>query len=317
MKIFENIGNPGKREQDSSLKTRVLQAFREENPSFEYLEFYSIVGRSEKPEKSSTATGGKNRAINSAYADNEQDTEYGDVNLKIYGDDVRTDKAWNRSAEGAAPVKHIQNVVKFSHSLARHILDHFINGDTGTSALQFDGLKAQTPAGNTQTLKAANDTDGLELLAGNSDAAVKSAMKVYEAMDKAIKLSRANVGQMNGSVIARLKSMKPGAWTQREVNGHLIDFFNNVPIIDAGYNKDESAEILPFGETVGATDDCSSAYFFRTGERMHASIATNIGLDVDKTYLDGNFIVNQIEGEFDIALLSSKCVERIAGLRLG
>lgn len=316
-KIYESIGSAGKREQDSAIKNRVLLAMREENPLYEFLEFYGIVGRSDKPQKGSAATGGNQRAINSGFANNPVDPAFGDVNLKIYGDDIRTDKAWNRSAEGEALRQHIRDIVEFSHSLGRHILDHLVNGDIATSALQFDGLKVQTPAGNTNTLYADNGTDGLQLLTGNTDAAVKSQQKLVEAIGKAIKNSRATYGIANGDIIERSKVMLPANWTQRTVNGHTIDYFNNTPIIDIGTNKDESAEILPFSETVGVTADCGSMYFVKAGERKDASLATSIGMDVGQLYEDKNFLVNQIEMDLDLVLLSSKCVERVAGLRLG
>ncbi len=315
-RIFETIGTPGKRDYDTAKKTLMLKAFREEHPIFELLEFISIVGRADTKQKKSAAQGGRTRTINNGFPNNVIDPAFANIALKIYGDEIRTDKAHDRSAEGLSSSQHLTDLEEFGHSLARMIVDDFINGDTGSSVEQFDGLKAQTPAGNTNTLKADNDTDGLLLLPGNSDAAVKSQHKLAEALGAAIQHSKANFGLANADIIERSKLMIPKLWTTKTVGSHEVDFYRGVPIFSSGWNSDESEDILPFSETVGATDDCSSVYVGKLSKRDLA-LATTIGLDVSKTREDGNFIVTDTELDIDLVRLSNKCVERVAGLRLG
>ena len=317
-KIFELPTNQNKREtMDSALRTLALQNMRAENPLFEYLEFYETNGRSDKPEKNSSATGGKERNINSAFAENSVDTAYGDVNLKIVGDDVRTDIAWNRSGENEAISKHRQNVESVSKAIARHFINLLVNGDSGTDAKEFDGLEAQIAAAQTIDAQEGDGT-GLQVLLGNSDAAHLSRQKAAELIENAIKLvsGQPSFALANGTLISRLKRAFPNQFTQIEVGGHTIDVFDNsVPFIDPGYNSDESAEILAFDETVSTDNDCTSIYVVRAGEREYATLATTLGLDVSAIQQAQNYIYNNIELDSDLALLSTKAAYRIKGFR--
>ena len=318
MKIFEIAPNQSKREQDVALRNLVLARIRMGSPLFEFAQFYTLAGgRSDKPEKESSATGGKTRDVNNPFANNPVDTQYGDVNLKIYGDDIRTDLAWNRWAENGAINKHEQNLGKFAESLGRHIADHHFNGDTGTSTQQFDGLKAQVPAGNTIT---ANDGsgNGMQLQLGNTDAAVTSRQKFSEYMSRLIKnvAGKATVLWAPGDIISRMKATHPDKFKSVTVGDYTFDTFDNVPIVDPGYNKDESAQILPLTETVGTSTTCGSVYAVRYDESAYASMATSIGMDVSAVIQDGNFLYNNAEIDLDLALLSSKAAFRLEGVYL-
>lgn len=277
----------------------------------EYAEWYQVVGNADNTRKTSSASGGQFRAANQDYPANPVTPDYASVVLKIFGDVVQVDKAFERRGLDLPSVR-ARDLMKFASNFGKNFQDKFFNG-TGTNN-EVTGLKILVPGSQVITA----GTNGFDVPLGNSDTAKTKQQKFLELLDQLIESvdGGAQVIFANTYLISRLNSIAR-EFIRYEVSefGTRIPFYNNVPLLNAGFKPDGSL-VIPNNETVGTANDCTSVYAVRFGEAQDLSLATNIGLDVVDQGLVGNFYVHRVEFDWENALLNPKAVARLKGIRL-
>jgi hypothetical protein len=277
----------------------------------EFAEFYSIVGNADNTRKAATATGGQFRAINSDFPNNVVDAQFANPVLKIFGDKVQVDRAHERRGADIASVRATE-LLNFADNLGLQFQYYFFNG--AQSGTQFNGLKAIIPNG--QKITAA--TNGLDVPLGNSDTAKSKQQKFLELLNQLIEIVKggAQVLYMNSYALSRLTSIAR-EYIQYQVNefGKPVPYYNGIPVRNAGYDKDGNL-VIPMNETVGTSNDCTSVYAVRFGEKTDLSIATNVGVEVKDLGLVENFYVHSVELDACPVLLNNKAVARLEGIRI-
>lgn len=317
MKLFELNGTDGQNVgQNPALRNAAMARLRTSCPLLEYLEFYQIQGSSDKPRKPSTAEGGQTRAINSTFAANNVDPEFGDVSLKIFGDNVQTDRAWERRGTDIDS-QRVADLDAFAEKLGWDLMNRLVNDTDG--ATTWDGLKALVPAGNNIVFDSVN---GGEVPLGNASADKKQQQKFFEQFRRVLNyVGPGAVILWNADAAARIESVFWEFVSKQNVKNAVeedveIVRFRGRPVVDAGYQKDGSTLVIPNDETAGSSTDCTSIYIFKPGERRDLAGASNNGLNVTDQGLIGSHYTTVCEVDAGFTLLRDKALYRISGIRL-
>ena len=276
-------------------------------------QFYKMVGSAEYRRTKATATGGKTRAIGNAYAANPQAPSFANPALKIMGDRIQVDRAYERRGGDIASERALQ-LLSFAEDLGRKFQDLFFNGDSAGDVTQFDGIVKLMPAAQVITPNA----NGIAVNLGNSDSAKASQQKIIELLQLLIKKidGGAEALYMNGITWSRLSTIAASliTWEKNEF-GMLIPYFAGVEIVDVGYNQ-AGTDIITNSETCGNSNDCTSIYAARFGEAVDLSLLTNLGVEVKDLGLVENNYEHSVEMDTAIALLNNRSIARLEGIRI-
>lgn len=318
MKLKEISKGSGELSQEA-LRNLAVAEFMAACPLANYLEFYSISGNADNPRKAdSDMTAGATRTIGSDYTAKTNTPSFASVALKIYGDKVATDIAYERRGIdiGSQRARDLANAAR---SIGRFFTDKLIN-DT-LAAETFSGLKEQTT--NLNRYAIFDTANGGQVNPGNNFADVKQQHKFLEFLDANIQDIQGgpDVIICNGTFIARLTSIARAYISILNVqdiygNNQNITTYNGIPLINAGYASNGSSLVLPFNEEEGSSSDCSSVYLVKFGEAEDVSLATNVGMDVKDMGVQGTSYLTLIEFDVDLVVLNAKAVKRLRGLRL-
>lgn len=317
MKLFELNGQDGQSQnQNPALRQVALARLRVACPLLEHLEFYQIKGSSDAPPKPSTASGGNVRAINSDFSNNPVDPTFGSVALKIWGDKVQTDKAWERRGVDIDS-QRVADVDAFAERMGWDLQDRLIN-DT-TSATKWSGIRSLVPAVN----KLVFDTEnGGALPLGNSSADKKQQQKFLEFVRRVLNyVGPGAIIVWNADVAARIESIFYEYVRKTDVKNAVEEMvevtrFRGATAVDAGYKKDGETMVMGNAETVGTSDDCSSMLILKPGEKRDLTGASNVGLVVDDLGLQGVHYETSMEADIGLELLRDRALYEIQGIRL-
>lgn len=315
MKIFQLAGADGQSVGNEALRSVVVNEMRSETRIFEFAEFYSMVGSADSPKKASTETGGTERTINNDYTGVTGAPTAGSIALKILGDLIKTDQAYERRFVNIGS-ERLSQLKSFSRGLARHFVNRFVNGDK-TDAAQFDGLKVRCTGGKLTSVD--GGANGFQVVLGNSDAAVASQQKFIKALGTMINRINPSVLVMNGDLIAYIEEIEKQFIRLDNIDGVTelaLTRYKNIPVINALRAKDDVTEVIPNTETMGVSTDCTSIYAVKFGEKENTTLATNVGLVVSDRGLVGTQYVTSVELDVDMEILSAFGAQRIQGIRL-
>jgi hypothetical protein len=320
MKLFEFSGADGQQgnNSDPALRAIVANEMRLETPIFEFAEFYQMGGSADTPLKASTQTGGNERAINSDFGGNATAPSLDAIALKIIGDKIMTDKAYERrfGPNGAGiESERLRQLKAFSRSFARHFVNLLING--AISATQFNGLKALCTS--TKLVSIQDGADGDVVVLGNSDNAKRSQQKFLKALDLLIDTVNPSCLLMNSDAKSYIEAIARdfvSLTTIDNVTSLVLTRYKGVPVINARRAKDNATQVITSAETKGESDDCTSIYAVKFGEKIDTTLATNVGLAVDNYGLVGSQYVTNVEMDIDMAILSAYAAQRMEGIRL-
>jgi len=298
----------------------VLAAMIAVAPWLNFAQFYPIEGPADEVAKVNHVTGaGENRALGSGYATT-TDSGYTPVSaaLRIVGDRLRTDQALERRGRaGESVVK--SDMVSVGQSVGRHLTDQFINGD-GTGQ-NLKGLKSWITPERTITA----GTNGLQLTYGNSDTAVKSQQQLVTYLKRTVgRVGGAGpntILMMDEEILLRYQSIAAQAFSTAKVIDyfgieHTVNTFGNVPIIVSGVAKDNSTLVLPYNETVGSSNDCTSVYAIRFGERADVSLIGNKGVSVKDNGFENQAYVTSVEVDTNVIVIDDWALAKLSGLRV-
>lgn len=292
----------------------VVNAMLEKSNVLGLAEFYPMVGNADYTRKASSASGGQFREINSNYPNNQVNPQFANPTLKIFGDQVQTDRAHERRGSDIASVR-ASDLLTFAYALGKEFQNAFFNGDTTVDAKQFSGLKKIVPAG--QIIEAG--TDGLAVTLGNATAEKKTQQQFLELLDSLVQSidGGAQALCMDGQLLSRLSTIaRDQVSFQLNEFGQQVAFYNGIPILSAGFDKNGS-KILPFSEIQGVNNDTTSVYAFRFGEKEDLSFATNVGVEVKDLGLVGVHYTYSVDFDLDLVLLNNRAAARLKGIRLG
>ena len=302
----------------ASLGNLALAAMESEAPVLKYAQFYSMTGNADNITTPSTIAGGSSRVINDDYDGETTEQAETSVTLKIMGDKVLTDISLARRGY-TIQQERVRQLESFSKGLGRYLTDQIING-TGADG-QITGIATAIGTG-AQLVKYVGN-DGATVTIGNDNTAKGKQQTFLEYLDNIIGMvpGGAEVLFMNRQWIARLKSIAREyvSISTLEAFGVKADIlmYNNVPIVNTGYAKNNSTQVIGIAETLGGSTDCSSIYAVRFGERENVTLATNKGLQVKDLGVVGVHYTTLLDMDVEQVIVNAKAAVRLAGLRLG
>ncbi len=289
-------------------------------PLSDFAEFYAITGNADTPRKvDGNMTAGDNRTIGTDYTAKTNTPTFGSIALKIYGDKVKTDLAYQRRGIDIGSQRAL-DLANFSRSLGRYFMDSIIND--AISASKISGLKEQA---DSLSRKIVFDTaNGGALPTGNASTDRKQQMKFMEWLDAQIQdiAGGPQAIMANGAFISRLESIGKEFVTTNLVQdiygaNQIIKTYKQIPIVNLGFKANNSGLIIPTDEDEGtSTGVCTSLYLARFGEQADVTLATNVGLDVKDMGLVGTEYLTMVEFDVDLAILNDKSFKRCSGIIL-
>ena len=202
------------------------------------------------------------RALNEQLTEGEQDTADLQFSLSTFGDKASID---HRILQAKGPRGFNNIKLQKSQGVANYFNEQFIKGDQQSNPREFNGLQSimenQIVSSQTLTAGANGAALGLGLLDEAIDA-VRNADIIFCSKALGLKFSAAG---RNSSVAGFVNYQPNDPQVAGMGLGAAITFYNGRPIIPIGgaFNRDD---ILPFNETQGSSDLCTSLYVARLGE---------------------------------------------------
>ena len=273
-----------------------------------YLQFYSMIGNADTPrKKDGTMNAGTVRAVGSDYGSSITNTpDFATVALKIYGHVVKTDNAYERRGQDIGSQRAL-DLTNFAQSLGRFFMDSLFND--AVDATHFSGLKEQISG---LSRKVVFDTvNGGTVPVGHADADLAQRDKFIEYLNAAIEDidGGPDVAVMHGSMIARLETVGRNylhTTNVKDIYGkdQAVISYRDVPIVNAGFKGNGTGVVIPLNETEGTSNDCTSIYLLKFGEKTDVTIATNVGLDVKDKGPVGESMATSVEMDAGLIVLN-------------
>lgn len=311
-------GGTASQQNNTALRDVVLTNMYSTAKILNYLQFYPMVGNSDKRRKSEgMANTGQTRSVDESYTAKTLTPAFADLSLKILGDEVKTDISHLRRGENLTEVRLAQ-LEEFGKNLGLFFNEQFMNGD-GTGE-NIHGIDSLVPAGR---VKKFIGNDGGTVPVGTTSAEKKSQLQFLKAMTELGGMVKGgpDVYIMNLNMVATLYGIGMNyvqKTTVQDVFGNQVElaFFGGKPILDIGYTKDGSGLIIPNNKTVGTSSDCTSIYAVKFGQGIDLSAATNVGIDVIDKGLEGVHYVTMVDFDCDLGLFDDRAIARLDGIRL-
>jgi len=92
-----------------------------------------------------------------------------------------------------------------------------------------------------------------------------------------------------------------------------VMYYNEVPVRPAGYDRNGN-RVLPHTETVGTSNNCTSLYAVRFGEKADVTMATNVGVEVSDLGIVGVHYTHNVDFDADLSILNDKAAARLEGI---
>lgn len=296
----------------TELRNLAVAEFISSWPLAPYAEFYTFTGNADAPRQDyGEFNAGDTRTTSTDYTPKEKAPQFASVSLKIYGDKVQTDIAYERRG-GDIGSQRVTDLRRFAQSLGRYFMDATINHDNALDSKQITGLKAQAAA---LSRVVPWGTNGTVLEAST----LKSFLELLDEQILSIPGGPTCI-IANGKFISRLTNLArdyvrveaaPDVFGRQQ----LVTVYNEIPIVNAGFKANRTGLVIGNNETVGTSNDCTSIYLVRFGEQQDVTFATNVGLDVQDLGLVGTKYVTLVEFDVDLVVLNPNALVRIEGIR--
>jgi len=189
-------------------------------------------------------------------------------------------------------------------------------GSAATDANSFDGLRNLV----TEKWLIEAEGNGIVVPVGNADTKVSAQQLFIEKLLQRIETVKGGASHLyiNQNLKARLITVAKNLGYYRQSKdelGNYIEQINDTIIRGAGYEA-SGETLLPFNETVGEANNCTSIFFVRWGERKDLTALTSVGLKGRYAGQVGNFITNNINMDMALALQNPSALVQWKGLRL-
>lgn len=278
------------------------------------LPFETIEGNAFQYWQEATLPGTEFRAVNAGYAESTGTLTSATESLVILGGDADVDRYLQQTRSNLFDQRATQLTLK-AKAVQAKFSDTFINGNTGTDANAFNGLKTRLTGGQVLANLGAN---GAQI---NTDATTRQ--NFFDALDALIAaVPGVDVLYTNANVLSKFRSAARRETMQTatvDSLGRTVDTYNGVPIVDIG-NKADGTAIIPQTETQGTSTDAASIYAvnFSDGLADQGVVGlTNGGMQVmDLGQLETKPVFRtRIEWYTGLALFGPKPAARLLGVR--
>lgn len=318
MLLREFGGGKASQQGDTSIRDVVLSNMHATARIFEYLQWYPMVGNSDKKRKDSGVTNaGKTRSLDESYEATTYTPEWNDITLKILGDEVKVDIAHIRRGEDVGELK-VRKLEEFGQNLGLFFNDQFINGD-GTGE-NIHGINSLIPSSRVFHFSGEN---GGVVPVGTTSTEKKAQLQFIKSLVelKGKIKGGADLFIMNLNMVATLYGMGMGyvqKTTVQDVFGNPLEVVNfaGVPILDMGFKRDGTGLVIPNNMTCGTSSDCTAVYAVKFGQGTNLTAATNVGIDVIDKGIIGTQAVTMIDFDCDLGLFDDRAVAKLDGIRL-
>ena len=297
------------------LQRGVIETFVQESPILDRLPMIDVQGNAYAYNEELTLPGVAFRAVNTAYVESTGTVNPKTESLKILGGDADLDRFIVQTRGNLNDQRAVQARLKVKAAVYSYH-DTFFNGSVGTDVNSFDGLKTRLTGGQVITA----GTNGLAVLGADDNAR----HAFLDKLDEAISVV-ANPGAIycNRAILFKIKSSarRLGKWAQTITDfGKTIDYYDGIPLLDAGTKSDGTTNVLPQTETQGtAAGICSSIYVvgFSQGEdEIGVAGLTNGGVMVDDLGMVSDKPVYRTRIEFycGMAAFGGRAASRLGGV---
>lgn len=240
-----------------NLQRGVIEVFVQESSVLDRLPLMDIEGNSYAYNKELALPGVAFRAVNGSYTESTGTFVQASETLSILGGDADVDTFIQKTRSNINDQRAQQTRAKVKAATFK-FQDTFFNGDTGSDANAFDGLKTRL----TGAQVIATDTNGMGPVAGGHD--------FFDALDELLAACpNADALYMNSSVRAKVMSsarrLGGADFLNEELTGKRVPTYNGIPLLDPGATA-AGANIIPQDETQGSSSVASSIYAVRFGQ---------------------------------------------------
>lgn len=234
---------------------------------------------------------------------------------RILGYESKVDRVLEQRNED--PAAELEQDTRLKAEEAGYIFqEKFFEGDNATNAKEFDGLRALIAAGKTI------DYGGAALPLELGGDAKRLGQQVF--MEQILRFISLIPGggathlYMNDDLLNRFVIVAKALGYYRETLddlGMVVQMIRNT-IIRSASRKYDGTPLLPFTETLGGDNDCSSIFAVRHAERRHLTAVTSAGVYGDYEGLRGKFYVNTVDLDMTLVLQHDAAVWRYQGIRM-
>lgn len=287
------------------LESAVMLQYASSSPILEVLPFRDIAGNALKYNREEVMPGIGFRGVNGSFSESTGILNPQTESLAIAGGDLDVDTFLVRTmGEG---VRSSQEMMKV-RSLALAWTNTFIQGDTATNPVEFDGLKKRLTG--TQLVSAGSTSGGDALSLAKLDEVIDAVVDpTHLIMNKA----------MRRRLTAAARTSTIGGFINYELDafGRKVEVYQGLPILvlDEDNNKNK---ILPFTEAGagGGSSVCCSIYCVSMGEMKFQGIQ-NGGIQVrDLGELDTKpCLRTRVEWYAGMAIFDGRSAARLYGVK--
>lgn len=250
------------------LQKGIIMNLLREGPILQYLPFENVNSLTNIAVRWTKLPTVAFRKINAGYTANEGDVDQVWESVYAFGGEISLDRVWDKVGNLIQDPRTLQVAMK-SKAMALTFQDYFVNGDHGSDADGFEGIKKRIslmPA--RQSVRASSTTDVIDPTA--------SAANARYFLDKWEQASySANQGQYNvilcneammwgfGRVLRYLGSAGGALYDiTKDMFDREILTYKGKPFVDVGLKVDQSTEVITVTETAeDAGADATSVYF--------------------------------------------------------
>lgn len=294
------------------LQRGVMEVIYTSSTVLNVLPFDEIEGNAYQYNMESALPAAAFRAVNAGYTESTGTTTSATESLVILGGDADVDRFLQRTRSNLNDQRATQTAMKAKAVNAKFV-DTFINGNTGTDANSFNGLKTRLTGGQVIS----SGTNGAAI---NTDNTTRHAF--FDRLDELQSLvPDADAFYCNANVLAKFRSAarQTSSYTQSVDNlGRTVDSYNGIPLVDVG-NKADGTAIIPQTEVQGASSAASSIYAVHFAEGLGSQGVIGIqngGMEVmDLGQLQTQPVFRtRIEWYTGVAMFGPKPAARLTGV---
>ena len=252
------------------------------------------------------------RAVNAGYTESTGTTTSATESLVILGGDADVDRFLQRTRSNLNDQRATQTTMK-AKAVQAKFSDTFINGNTGTDANSFNGLKTRLTGGQVISM----GTNGAAI---NTDNTTRNFF--FDQLDTLQSLvPNISAFYTNSSILAKFRSAARQVSMKSvtvDTLGRTVDTYNGVPIVDVG-NKADGTPIIPQTEVQGSSSVAGSVYAVSFGDGLGQQGVVGIqngGMEVmDLGQLQTQPVFRtRIEWYCGLALFGPKPAARLTGV---
>lgn len=250
---------------EDDLQRGVIETFVQVSPILDRIPLLTIEGNAYAYNEEDTLPGVAFRAVNGSYTESTGTVNQKTESLSILGGDADVDRFIVQTRGNLNDQRAVQTAMKVK-AASYKFQDTFFNGDTGTDANAFDGLKTRL-TGN-QVIAAG--TNGISVL-GSDDATKQTFFDKLDELVAAVPGLDGSNGAIyaNRAIQAKIRSAgrRIGGveMVREDLTSKRVLQWNGIPILDPGMTADGD-DILPLSETQGTATKASSIYAVKWGQ---------------------------------------------------